>query len=330
MGFGFLVYSSFLTVATAALIPAIHSDAFSLSVSDFKTVDLSYFEERIKPVDRNAVPLETPIALVIKNWGRFGNAVIQLLRAIKVCRLVNCRVIQTNQEQKWFLDENISHDWFKIEGSVKDLDKYTVLRDLFWDDMPDYEDNTYGDVSLVSSQVQKRLPESKLRKPDVDPNAIYAQIRSGDVFVGDHIPAAYGQPPMCYVELAASKRNYTQRVVVAEDTYNPVIGELMKKGWKLESSPLKDDLYTLTHAQHLVLTRGTFGHIMALLNVNESPEIFSFMGEHRTMSGNGIMHKYIPDEEYYDRVLRCWTASEEQKRLLVESKCHDFEPARQI
>ena len=330
MGVGLFLHTVVLAAATASLILAVHENMFDFEVKDFKSIDLSFFEKKIKPVNRNAVPFETPIALSINNGGRFGNSVVQLYRAIRTCRLLNCKVIQTNYRQEFFLDRDIDYDWFKIKRRVENPREFTIFRNDFWDEIMDYENNSVADVRFVSDQLQKHLPESKLRKPVVDPNAIYAQIRSGDVFCGHYIAHEYGQPPMCYIELAASKRNYSQKIIIAEDGCNPVINELMKKGWKWERRPLKDDLYILTHAQHLVLTRGTFGFVTGLLNVNESPEIFSFMEDPAGGNEKGFTHYYYPEQDYYDRVMKDWKANEEQKKLILEYKCHDFEPRRQL
>ncbi|OHT06790.1 hypothetical protein TRFO_05491 [Tritrichomonas foetus] len=272
--------------------------------------------------------------ILIYDKRRFGNMVIAMRHAISLCFHLKCSVIF--HKDIWFMEKQPPIDLpFRFE-SFKKLDQYNLSQSNYLHGNFYYQQHypyfqTQGEIDkIVQSIVNPNIPPV-----NIDDNALYIHIRSGDIFI-PYIPnIIYGQPPLCFYSTVIQKWNFSKVFIISEDLLNPVIGKLIEQGATLIITDLPKTLGYLSRAKYVAFGRGTFVREVLRLD-NSQKTVFSYDFYQK---GLKVFYHYFskeqaktitqydmpPTKEYSKYILRRnWLNFEFQRKIMVESKCNDL------
>ncbi|OHT05922.1 hypothetical protein TRFO_26207 [Tritrichomonas foetus] len=271
--------------------------------------------------------------ILIYDNRRFGNMVVALRHAISLCLHLKCSVIF--HKDIWFLEKQPLMDLpFRFE-SFKKLDQYNLSQsnylhgNFYYQQYYPYFKNTEDMVKIIQSIVNPSIPSV-----DIDKDALYIHIRSGDIFKRFVPNIKYGQPPLCFYTTILKKWNFSKIFLISEDLLNPVISKLIDEGATLLVTDLPKTLGYLSRAKNIAFGRGTFVREVLRLN-NSEKTIFSydfnqvykawvdfFSKEQFKMVTQYDME---PTKEYLKFLLsENWLNFNFQRKIMLESKCNDF------
>ena len=200
--------------------------------------------------------------LIVNNWfGRTGNNILQLIRAIHYAKINNHNNIKFNKHSLLNkceiiieLDTNITINNTSVIDTFFSLKKFDII------DPEPYIMKKYFQkyIKPIYFNYDNKLLISK--------DALYIHFRGGDIF-SKNPHNAYVQPPLSYYTNIIN--DYNAIKMVCEDKNNPCINELLKID-KVEyiSNTLKEDLSLLSNASNVVIGFGTFGFLLYLMNIN--------------------------------------------------------------
>ena len=202
--------------------------------------------------------------LTISPWfGRLGNNIKQILRAIQYANikgyniiqfpphpLLSSRTITLNNPEILNLP-NISNTFFYIAKDFGIADPasniyreyyQTYIRPIFkmkWNDIPTYSDR------------------------------LYIHIRSGDTF--DSNPNSWYTPaPLAFYLHCIYSKKWSKVVIIYEDDRHPCINYLKQNIHdvllEFQSDSLNNDILRLMEAEHLAISTGSFDTMMYLMN----------------------------------------------------------------
>jgi hypothetical protein len=178
---------------------------------------------------------------VITQWyGRFGNNIIQLSKALQICKIENIKTLSFP-----------SHPMLDSVTITLEGESFAPLArsGLFF-----YEDHKLDPKDIRELCIKYITPILRL-KPIDNYTDIVVHLRGGDIFSNNPHPA-YVQPPLSYYKNILSSRPAT---IVYEDTKNPCFFKLRDKPNTLyHSGTLEDDFNLLLHAKEVVAGFGTF------------------------------------------------------------------------
>lgn len=283
-------------------------------------LDLS-FNEFLRQYHYGHARREEIDGLEIHAYNRFGNDFFQCLRAIQYCDLFGFNVLIIPSS---FL--NIKSD-FKIKNiSVilrSNMHGHTyshLVRGSFF--YPLHKYNIDLDVSY--SEYLKDAVSEDLEETNFGPDDLLMHIRSGDIF--DQTKWAvnfYAQPPLNYYLDILSKKKWSNVSIIAENTNNPVINELVKKGYSFSQSSFKTDLSKLLTTENLVIGQGTIGIACVLLS-KKLKNLYTF----NIQSAKIINHwDCVPDERYQKEFFNISTPNRPAsdipilEKVMMTSKC---------
>lgn len=200
--------------------------------------------------------------LIISSWfGRTGNNIFQIIRAIHYAFLHNHKSIHFNKHELLKcnkilieLDESCCINNSSISDTFYYLDKYNIK-----------DPEPYVMKCYFQKYIKPIFFNYEMKIGSYDSN-LYIHIRSGDIFSGSP-HKLYVQPPLFFYNKI--KKDYTNIKIVAQDKMNPCINELLKhSNTQLVHNDLKNDLIILSNASNLVIGFGTFGLLIYFMNKN--------------------------------------------------------------
>jgi hypothetical protein len=251
--------------------------------------------------------------LIINSWfGRLGNNILQLIRAIHYAVLNNHNSIQFQKHS--LLTSNI----ITLEN-IENSDKSTI-NDTFFS-LKKYN-ITDPEPYVMKEYFQKYIKsifkiQTENNNDVTDDKTIHIHFRGGDIF-SSNPHKAYVQPPLSYYKDIINE--YDSIKLVCEDKKNPCINELLKQeNVEYISNTLEKDLSILSNVSNLVIGFGTFGFLLYLMNpylknlyipdffVNELP---------KGSWGNDIKVHIIELPNYIK--VGEWKNSKEQQKIMLE------------
>jgi hypothetical protein len=254
-------------------------------------------------------------AIAITTWQRFGNNVMQLIRALHYAEFLGIPEIYV---EPGFIFINRTFRTTRgiiIHGADPPRD-IKLLRHIFfatkerdtcmgWD--------IFGVAATFKSRFGKLLPRKVANR-----SCIYAHVRSGDIFAW-HAHRLYGQPPCSYyaeaVALDAGKHSCVR--AIAEDDLNPCLAVLIGLGAVWEQRELIWDVAAMVQAKRAILARGSFG--LAALYLSPVPKVYYAFAI--GWEGLGKHMCCEPTDEYQEKVMKQWAMTAEQIRLMMTAKC---------
>jgi|GEM_PF-2924411 len=278
-------------------------------------------------IDNDSDKVDT---VVVKNLGRFGNAIIQLCNAISIAQKINAKnvkILDLEGMDKLFLKNKV----FVCKGirvsisNCFDTSENVLLGNFFYSNLQKNITNSkLSGVEEVASELSNFLIFDQTES--FEPTTLVIHIRSGDIFSGKNVHPGYGQPPLSYYTLLLKKENPDNVVIVFEDNENPVIDELIyyckKRSINVSSvsSSLRKDVEVLLKAKCLVAGFGTFVPIIASLSRHLEKVYFFDRKDYSFYDFKGIDLLVVKDKDgdYRRQVLsNNWVNSEEQRELMV-------------
>lgn len=145
-------------------------------------------------------------------------------------------------------------------------------------------------------------------------------IRSGDIFTKNPHPK-YGQPPCHYYQDIINMKNWSKKILIAEDQKNPCVFLISQIIGNFKQRSLNDDLVYLLNAPNLVISKGTFGNAIIALS-NKIINIFTFA---HTRILNLNYFNCIPHEKYLHTILYKWKNTKQQQKMMINYKCNYWE-----
>ena len=289
--------------------------------------------------------------LVIKEWfERLGNNIVQITHAIDLAKQTKSKVsiphhhglLETHDidfsegaECTHVVENRFFH---RQEGVFKG-------RQLTWETRQ----------SIVREFIKPMLP-ARLFTHNVS-DGLVIHVRAGDIFERDsamsifrnapsfktgirrlradshRVNRFFAQPPLAYYNRIIGLKPWSSITLVAEDRRNPVIDVLLKSNPQIQFVPsdIESDIRTLLSAKHLVIGYGTFTVPWMLMSDNVQ-ELFSpfipakVFGELRPGDIGGVDVHTFQFQDYIE--LGNWTASRDQKRLMLSYKDENIRTIR--
>jgi hypothetical protein len=253
-----------------------------------------------------------PAALQLVPYCRFGNNVVQLIRALYYAEALDVGSIYIIRHFLFLNRPVITTRGIAVHPS-KPPRRLAVLRHRFY-----VTESGSGCLPISPFAMAATFREHIIEQlPRHSSTATHAHVRSGDIF-HRNIHSAYGQPPCGYYVEAVAIENATEVRVIAEDMRNPCVAAVCSRTgavWKRQQ--LRDDLAAVLWAKSVVLARGTFG--LAVLYLSQRKKtVYTFA---TAWEGLGRHMDCQPTEEYAAKVLGNWARTHEQLRLMVNGKC---------
>ena len=262
---------------------------------------------------------------------RFGNAVIELNKAIFYCGFINCKKIIVGKNM-WFIKKRIVVNGIIIEpyrkvycnkpkeilclsyGLIFGFMKYrNIVPKIYY--------------NLFRDEIYNNLNEFKS-----DPSELYIHIRSEDIFTKKNAPS-YFQPPLCFYKKIIDENNFKKIYIISNGNENPNIKKLLELYPNINfqyKNTLVHDISLFAYAVNIVTSTSSFiwtvvnfsKHVKNVWNydiLGENRPYFLLMEEHRK---NISYTEYVmkPKDDYMSKI-NPFYASEEQLKLMVEYQC---------
>ena len=251
--------------------------------------------------------------LIINRWfGRLGNNILQLIRAIHYAVLNSHKTIHFQQHS--LVTSNI----ITLEN-IENIDKSTI-NDTFFS-LKKYN-ITDPEPYVMKEYFQKYIKsifkiQTENNNDVTDDKTIHIHFRGGDIF-SSNPHKAYLQPPLSYYKDIINE--YDSIKLVCEDKKNPCINELLKQeNVEYISNTLENDLSILSNVSNLVIGFGTFGFLLYLMNP-KLKKLFVpdfFVNELPKGSWGNDIKVHIIELPNYIKVNE-WKNSNEQRKMMLE------------
>ena len=264
-------------------------------------------------------------ALRIAHWQRFGNSVLQLTNALNLAENLNVKIIEFAHPHPFFSCNRVGP--YEFVHSDQPPDRATIESSFFYVDAFRLSVDTVARCRLFTDYIRPLLrPRIRDADPRVNEEDLVLHFRAGDVFSQSPPHPDYGQPPLSFY-LAVVEREKPARVwLVSEDRGNlcvdAVESALHDRGIEVipQSAALEDDIRLLLSARRLVVSRGTFAHMIAHLS-ERLQRLYFFESSEENMEvlralGVEIVRVIDIKGEFKAKVLTEWRGSSEQRALM--------------
>ena len=266
--------------------------------------------------------------VVIRNLGRFGNAMIEIRNAIKVALRLKIRkvlVLDAKKAIKGFL----KREEFSIRGVnvsfcqriLSESDKHILAGCFFHSHI----NNMLGTATSGNLRLLELAQHFTFEKKFYNLEIPVIHIRSGGIFEDRSPHANYGQPPLAFYTKIIKEISPNKVVLVFENKSNPIINPLIRycDGRDIEveisSSSFKSDVERLMGAECLVCGWGTFAPVVANLGGNLK-KVYTFNKYPPLIDIPNVEFIKILDRKgtYSEKILsRNWENSPEQRSLMI-------------
>jgi len=273
------------------------------------------------------------LSVLVKDLGRFGNAVQRLSNAIVLGQILGSSTVlitQVGDKGSYFnfmnataptaqtMGFSLGHDDWREPNCPTALVERNHYRKI--------EDELIPAKAKIEALGNLRVLFSNLPTPVQYPeSSLGIHIRSGDVFVRKNL-GNWGQPPLAFYKTVISSRSWRDVTIVSEDLSNPVIGPLIsylresKISFAFQSGSLAEDLGHLLGFRNLVVGRGTFGPAVVALSPNVDT-VYFFEDRFSPSIPNKVERLFrVSDNlgDYRRSVLSGnWKNEADQKKLMV-------------
>lgn len=249
---------------------------------------------------------------------RWGNNLLQLLKA---CQLAESLGIGTVKVKHNFAFVTQSLPW---SPSVTVVPEETVQEECFAAKYFMLASNHTIPIFAEFTPSFKRAYRNHLGVHQLNESALVVHLRSGDIF-SRWVHRLYAQPPCGYYQNIARSRNWDTILVFSEDYQNPCVRLVAENATFHVGGVLLDDLRLLLGARNLVIGRGTFGLMLALLT-EDLMRLYTFnqsFGLQCALRGTRISNCQ-PSRAFYTRNVLHWRKTHEQVQLMLNSTCESW------
>lgn len=256
-------------------------------------------------------------SICIKPYGRFGNNVIQVIHVLSIASYLDVRKIYV-PDSFWFINESIYAGGYRFLKNEPPNSEIYLKHHFFpvYDPDFDYSEQEYYGILTVHL-------ESVIRKVPINDSIIHLHIRSGDSF-GDKPPSHYPQPPLCFYKGAINISKRKKCVIYSEDSVNPVINYLLKRGCELRTYDLLETVSHMYYSKYLAISYGTFTHsLLKICRVSKTVFVPELMVGGRFESNHNHFFKIIVNQLdiNYVKIMFPWDKANDQLNFLMTSHC---------
>jgi len=257
--------------------------------------------------------------LIISSWyGRLGNNVLQLIRAIYFAQV-------HGYSQIVFPIHNMLESRCIYLSEIPDSKE--PIRDIFFYlNHLGLGDPTPIVMKKIFQQYISDIFRVKCLEETFENNKIHFHIRGGDIFSDPRPHPWYVQPPLSYYTKIMAE--YDKTTLVCEDKLNPCISKLMELGLddiEYVSKTTIEDLSLLCNAKNVAIGYSSFGFLVYLINTQmKNFYLPSYFAEHSF--GCSSVEEWV-DEEFSTKIhiihisnyikLGNWKNTVEQRRLMI-------------
>ena len=261
--------------------------------------------------------------------GNFGNNLININNMISYCEIIGCHSIIINSP-KSLLSHTVYIEKLNIKiipGSEANCeDEFTVCHVQFL-----AQKFVHSQMHYLREEIIRNIP-----KVNSDPNALYINLRGGDIFTVSIHPH-YSQPPLCFYEKIINNNKFKNIYIISNDRGNVVLDALMNKYNNIvfNHDNYQTDLALLIHASNVVASVSSFFYVAIKFNDNLkqlweydiNKLIEKFVWLHHHVYKFDIKYKIYtmkPSDIYVDQMFN-WRNTQSQLKLMIEDKCpYDF------
>ena len=247
--------------------------------------------------------------LHLARQGRWANNVFQLLQSTLLARVTQIsRIYVPDDFMMLETSFNTTNGIQIIKGEPPP--ELKCVKDKFYFHFPEMPPLNASNVNWFRDTYMRQFANISLPK-----DALVMHVRSGDIFTLKRKFAYlnYEQPPCKYYEDVMRWRNWSQVLLLSQDSGNPCVPYLVSRGAHWRRRSVVEDLTVMLNAHNLVTSKGTFGMAVALLSYHLR-NMFTFNMDGVWMMGHWNCE---PTEVYQREMIDKWTQSRRQKRILV-------------
>ena len=251
--------------------------------------------------------------IYLRRPARLGNFIIQVENCIKIGLFYNYNIILPK------------HKYLKTNYIIIN-ENINIKNEKITDDKEFYYPISHMDQKLYKMNKEKTKEilkncfnfitfsfENKLEEND-----LLIHIRSGDIFKGNGAHPGYVMPPLVFYTDIIDNSNYNEIYLIAEDTLNPCIENLIKlyPKIKFKVQSLDEDIKLILSASNIIMSYGTF--IPALLKFSDKiKNLYKASYCKYIEEIYSTINVYDTDLKEYKKLIGDWKNTEEQKKLML-------------
>lgn len=291
------------------IISKVHSN---INLND-EFIKMNKVQKQIK--EKNLTYIETLQGVE----GNVGNALIMLNNLINICEKINCKNIILRglyniiKNPIFYKKYNITIFPVSYKNRIK-IDIKIQRYDLF---RFHYKKNHNMRLNIIRNEIFHNIPIYK-----ANPNDLYINIRSGDIFV-NKINIHYWQPPLCFYQKIINNNRFRKLYLLSNGHENPVVDELLKLYNKIKyiHGSVEYDISVIVNAYNFVMPTSTFPKTLIYLNYNiKNLYIYGF-SNFNSLTTNCSIHRMIPSPKFMKIMWNKWKNNSEQYSLLLKEDC---------
>ena len=323
--------------------------AFSLFISFFLIITIIFHNEKNKNVlndeflnldsiksqieKKNLTSFET----IYGGNGNMGNALFIMNNLINICENIKCKNVIIPETLGDIIKNKI-----KINFSKHKKNEITILPPSYKKEMNitlnlngylvfifRYKDKKHKlFLDTVKDEVLNNLPAYK-----ANPDDLYINIRSGDVFV-NIMHSSYSQPPLCFYQKIIQENKYQNIYLISNGKENPLVDILLKLYPNIKymhGTPI-EDMSVLVNVYNLVLPISSFPYAAIRFNDNlknlfiydimvETISVRWYAEDYYFQNMKFNIYKMKPSSNYENIMKGKWKKSKIQLDLMINEDC---------
>ena len=171
----------------------------------------------------------TYIETITGYGGNIGNALIILNNLINICINIKCRnIIAPSGKLSKLINNpifNKEYNFYILPNSYRNKTNIDIELNHMTIFLFRYKNKYHGIwLRLIRDEVLNNIPKYK-----ANPDDLYINIRSGDIFT-NQIHPLYSQPPLCFYQKIINENIYKYKniYILSNGHENPIVDELLK------------------------------------------------------------------------------------------------------
>jgi hypothetical protein len=316
------------TIPQGTLLPAFRERNLRVRYHTPACIEFAY--GRLRPTTRSV--FDSGEAFVTMGFGGFGNEFASFIRGLFLCYIFGYEKLVISQLSLIITITTGFNTTDGIQISLQALESlpptYVNVNSFEVDGAPECPLDDIAIAATIKDQLVAGLP-----KVDVNSSALYICARGGEVMVKGTPFYFYGQPP-CQYYLDAMRMDGAPMTVVMSNHNepNPCVEPLVAQGAVYGSlQGPREDLARFVHSRRMVVSRTSF--TMAIMLLSKPKDVlYAFVTRYSTCiwvnhsrlhddyDRFGPHHKCRATDEYDEKVLREWHATDEQIAIMRTTK----------
>ena len=254
--------------------------------------------------------------------GNVGNALIMLNNLINICENIRCNNIIAPDGLENIIQNKIYDNDYNLTilpNRYKDIIKVDIDLNNDIAFHFNYKKKHQMRLSIIRDEVFNNVP-----KYIANPNDLYINIRSGDIFT-IAINIHYSQPPLCFYQKILNENKFNNTFILSNGHENPIVDELLKLYSKIKylHGSIEEDISVIINAFNFVMPSSTFPITLIYLNNNLKNLYIYEIIDYKLKNVKYIIHKMLPSIRYIKIMKRKWRMSKKQLNLMMNEKCQN-------